>query len=118
MSSEQTFQRCLRFYGRRTFHGTWKAVCIDLDLAVERPTREEAIQAIYEQVCGYVKAVLDTEDKDSLSYLLHRPAPWQDHMAFKVISVLCWPRILRRWLLSCIESFEKCFTLPEYTYAV
>lgn len=116
--SGKAHQLCLRFYGHRTLRGTWKAVCIDLDLAVDRPTREEAIQAINQQVSGYVKAVLDTEDKDSLAYLLHRPAPWQDRMIFKLIFMLCWPRIIARWLIGLVESFDKCIPLPEYTYAV
>jgi len=97
-------------------HGTEHG--IDLDLAVERPTREEAIQAICQQVSGYVKAVLDTEDKDSLAYLLHRLAPWRDRMIFKLIFMLCWPRIIARWLLGFVESFDKCFPLSGYTYAV
>lgn len=118
MSPKNVHNLCLRFYGRRTLRGTWKAVCIDLDLAVERSTREEAIQAINQQVYGYVKAVLDTEDKGSLSYLLHRPAPWGDRMVFKLIFMLCWPRIIARWLIRFVESFDQCIPLPEYTYAV
>ena len=118
MSPGQTHQMCLRFYGHRTWHGTWTAVCVDLDLAVERSTRQEAIEAMYQQVFGYIKVVLNTEDKDSLKYLLHRPAPLRDRMVFRLIYMLCWPRIIGKWLLGFVDSFVECFPLSEYTYAV
>ncbi len=118
MSPETVRRLCLRFYGHRTWHGTWKAVCVDLDLSVERASREEAIQAIQQQVYAYIKAVLDTNDRDSWSYLLHRPAPLRDHIAFRLISMLRWPHIIARWLLVLVESFEKCLFVPEYTHAV
>ena len=113
MSPEST--HTLRFYGHRTRRGTWRAVCVDLDLAVERPTPDEAVQAIYEQVKAYIKSVLDTKDKESLSYLLPRPAPWKDQIAFKIIRILCWPKSIARWF-HCL-CLTKPFSFFEHSYA-
>jgi hypothetical protein len=116
MSPESTRKEyTLRFYGHRTLRGNWKAVCVDLDLAVERPTREEAIQAIYQQVTGYLKVVFETKDRESLAYLFPRPAPWKDQLIFKIIRVICWPQYIARWLL-CLCLVER-FQLPEHSYA-
>ncbi len=116
MSPESTRKEfTLRCYGHRTLRGTWKAVCVDLDLAVERPTRDEAIQAIHQQVTGYLKSVLETNDNKSLAYLLPRPAPWKDRAIFKIIRTLCWPQYIARWLL-CLCLVER-FSLPEHSHA-
>ncbi|MGD0972343.1 MAG: hypothetical protein ABSA04_13300 [Desulfobaccales bacterium] len=116
MNPESTREECvLRFYGHITWRRTWKAVCVDLDLAVERPTRDEAIQAIYEQTTAYIKAVLDTKDKESLSYLLPRPAPWKDRLFFQIIRIICWPEHIAKWL-HCI-CLTKPFPISEHSYA-
>ncbi len=64
----------IRCYGYRTWHGSWVASCIDLSLMVERPSMEESIKALQEQIILYIQSVLDTEDKESIYYLLPRPA--------------------------------------------
>ncbi len=103
----------LRFYGYRTWRGPWIAVCIDLNLAVERPTWEEALKAIRQQARGYVDTVLETEDKDSISYLLPRPAPWKDHLIYHVACVAIFVRQLKKWFICLSETFP----LPQYSSA-
>ena len=72
----------IRGYGHRTKRGTWIAACIDLDLYVERPSWEEAKAALHEQICSYVKAVVDTTDKKSVPQLLYRPVPLGERVKY------------------------------------
>jgi hypothetical protein len=91
MSPENIPERLVlrvRGYGRRTKRGTWIAACIDLDLIVERPSFEEAKEALWEQVCSYVKAVADTDDKKSIARLLDRPAPLRERIRYYKACVL------------------------------
>jgi len=97
----------IRCYGYRTRHGTWIASCIDLSLMVERPSREESLQALHDQIVLYVQSVLDTEDKESISYLLPRPAPWHDYLIYYVISFAVWLRHLN------IPVFKEIIPLPQ-----
>lgn len=105
----------LRFYGHITMRGTWKVVCVDLDLAVERPSLDDAIQAINQQTVGYLRTVCETNDQASLAYLLPRPAPLRDRLMYKLICVICWPQNIAKWL-RCL-CLVKRFSLPECTYA-
>jgi hypothetical protein len=79
----------IRVYGYRTRRGTWIASCIDLSLMVERPSMQESIQALKEQIVLYVRSVLDTDDKESISYLLPRPAPWREKLFYQLIALAC-----------------------------
>ncbi len=72
----------VRGYGHRTNRGTWVAACIDLDLIVERPSFEEAKAALRDQICSYIKAVVDTDDKESIYRLLDRPVPLWDRIKY------------------------------------
>jgi hypothetical protein len=103
----------LRFYGYRTLRGPWIAVCIDLNLAVERPTWEEALKAIRQQVRGYINAVVAAEDKASISYLLPRPAPWKDHLIYRVACAVGFFRQLKKRLICLNETFFLPVPLPQ-----
>ena len=98
----------IRCYGYRTGHGTWIASCIDLSLMVERPSMEESLQALHEQIMLYVQSVLDTADKESFSYLLPRPAPWKDYVIYYLISFAVW---LKR--LINVPVFKERIPLPD-----
>ena len=98
----------IRCYGYRTAHGTWIASCIDLSLMVERPSKEESVQALHDQILLYVQSVLDTEDKESISYLLPRPAPWKDYMMYGFISFAVW---LQHFFV--LPVFKERIPLPQ-----
>jgi len=56
---------------------------------VERPSMEESIKALQEQILLYIQSVLDTEDKESISYLLPRPAPLRERLFYQLIAIAC-----------------------------
>lgn len=99
----------LRCYGYRTRHGTWKASCIDLSLMVERPSKEESIQALGEQIALYLESVIDTEDVESISSLLPRPAPVWERLLYQVLSAAC--RFER--FCSSAFKFKKEYIVPQ-----
>lgn len=100
----------IRCYGYRTRNGSWIASCIDLSLMVERPSRQESIQALQEQIALYVKSVLDTEDKKSISYLLPRPAPWREKFIYQLISMACR---FKRICKGTAFNFQEEYLLPQ-----
>jgi len=79
MSPEELIIRC---YGYKTSRGTWVLKCIDLDLVVEEDSVEDCKKAMDEAIRGYISAVLDTEDKDSIPALLRRKAPLKDRLVY------------------------------------
>jgi len=94
----------IRGYGRRTSRDTWIIVCIDLDLVIERDSFEEAMAAMREQIIGYVKAVRDTDDKESFSYLLPRRAPMGDRVKYHLLKTVC--------LFHQLKDRLVCFSEP------
>jgi hypothetical protein len=78
-----------RCYGYRTRGGTWIASCIDLSLMVERPSMQEGIKALHEQIDLYLQSVQDIEDKGSISYLLPRLSPWRERLFYHIIATAC-----------------------------
>lgn len=95
----------LRYYGYRTGRGPWIAVCIDLNLAVERPTWEQALKAVRQQARGYINAVINTEDKASIAYLLPRSAPWKHRLIYHAACTIGLARQLRDRLICLNETF-------------
>jgi len=91
----------LRCYGYRTRAGSWIASCIDLTLMVERPSMQESIQALHEQIDLYLQSVQDIEDKEAISYLIPRLAPWRERLSYKLIAIVCHFERL------CRESYFK-----------
>lgn len=100
----------LRCYGYRTWSGAWIASCIDLSLMVERPSMQESIQALQEQIILYIQSVLDTEDKKSISYLLPRPAPWHEKLIYHLVSMACR---FKRICKGTAFNFEKVYPQPQ-----
>lgn len=99
-----------RCYGYRTWHGTWIASCIDLSLMVERPSKEDSIQALLDQIVLYIESVLDTEDKESTSYLIPRPAPFREKLLYQLITAACrFKRVCHRMAF----KFEKQYSVPQ-----
>lgn len=75
----------LRCYGYKTPRNTWIAKCIDLDLATEEDTFQEARRSLEEAIEGYIETVLDTEDKESIVRLLQRKSPIRDRLIYESI---------------------------------
>lgn len=78
----------LRCYGYRTSHGTWALKCIDLNIAEEEDTLPKAKQALEDAIRSYIEAVMDTDDKSSISALLTRKSCVQDRIRYNAFSVL------------------------------
>lgn len=98
----------LRCYGYPTRQGSWIASCIDLSLMVERPSMEESVQALQDQILLYIESVFDTEDKESISRLLSRPSPWYEKLHYYFIGSICrFHKICKGF------RFNKDYSLPQ-----
>jgi|CryBogDrversion2_7_1035282.scaffolds.fasta_scaffold45430_2 hypothetical protein len=64
--------RCLALQRK----GYWVAMCIDLDLAVQADSAQQAQKLLNEQIFDYVAQAF-SEDSDHAVYLLSRRAPLQ-----------------------------------------
>ena len=78
----------LRCIAHRTSRGTWVAKCIDLDLATEEGSLEEAKQDLMSMVISYLSTIIDTEDPDSIPALLLRRGPWYDRLIFNILALI------------------------------
>ncbi len=79
--------RCYAYYSPP--EGRWRAVCIDLNLWASGKGLDDVRQSLDQAILGYVEAVMDTEDRDSIPPLLKRRAPlrylanWHLHRALR-----------------------------------
>jgi len=103
----------LRCYGYRTWHGSWIASCIDLTLMVERPSMQESIQALHEQIFLYLQSVLDAEDKESISYLLPRLAPWRERLLYQFIAIVCTFQKICKEIPFKLFKFKEEYPIPH-----
>ena len=71
----------LRCYAHRTSQDRWYAHCIDLNLDAEASTLKAVKSSLDFAISGYVQTVEETDDKESLTYLLPRPSPMR-HVLF------------------------------------
>lgn len=55
--------------------GSWEAICVDLDIAVQGGTREDVMTRLEEVVGSYIEAAL-AEEPSVAKQLLARAAPW------------------------------------------
>jgi hypothetical protein len=99
-----------RCYGYHTRYGSWIASCIDLTLMVERPSMQESIQALHEEIGLYLESVKDIQDKESILHLLPRPAPWRERLFYQFIAIVC------RFERICKESafkYKEEYPIPQ-----
>lgn len=68
-------------------HGQWYAECLDLSLAVARPTPEAAIEALKQQIELHVSTVMEEPLSRSL---LHRPSPWSHWLRYWYLVAASW----------------------------
>lgn len=67
-------QHVLRCYGERT-EGQWVVVCLDLCLAVQADTFDEARERLDAQINSYLRDALEGQDREHADYLLSRRSP-------------------------------------------
>lgn len=82
MKPEQMVLRC---YAEQR-NGLWSAVCLDLSLAAQGNSLEEARQKLHNQVVEYIEDAIG-QDEAHWEYLLSRKAPalqWAKYYTMKV----------------------------------
>lgn len=72
--------RLLRCYAENMGKG-WEAICLDLDVAVQAPTFEEAFRELREAVIVYCETVADLPEEDR-KRLFNRRAPLSLRLKF------------------------------------
>ena len=76
----------LRCYGEKR-KGLWSIVCIDLCLAAQAKTEEEARLKLQEQIKEYICDACVGADKEHAEELLNRKAPLSMVMKYKMIKL-------------------------------
>ena len=93
----------LRCYGYRSRKGSYTGVCIDLNIAVQANSPEELKRKMSDALTSYLDAVLDTDNKESIPYLIRRRAPLRDWLYYYFIKAVVF-----------IREFPGNFTFQEY----
>ena len=95
--------RCLAFPKTNLEKPGYLAQCIDLDLAVWRPTIRDAMRELDEQIAGYLEMV---HSKQELDQLVPRRAPlFPDRARYHAVAIVAaLPRILRSFSLSIFDK--------------
>lgn len=68
-------QLMLRCYAEQVNH-QWQAFCLDLNLAAQGDSFDEAEAKLKDMICEYVFDALAGEDQKYADQLLNRRAPW------------------------------------------
>jgi len=92
----------------------WEAFCLDLTLAAQGSTFEEARQALHEQISEYIHDALVGEDREYAGYFLRRKAPLQYWLKYYTIKAFCRVRKIKNQtqdLLSGTCSFNEYLPL-------
>lgn len=84
MKPEKLILRCLA----EKKHGQWQALCLDLCLAAQADSLDEAKQKLEGMILEYVYDALAGEDKQYAGQLLSRRAPAKDWAKYYVYSLL------------------------------
>lgn len=98
----------LRCYAERQ-GDQWVAICLDLCLAAQADTFEEARHKLHEQVVDYVQEALG-DDREHAHYLLNRKAPLQFWARYYLQKTL-W-RISRAIGWSPTQRARRAFRTP------
>lgn len=87
-------EQVLRCYAERK-NQHWEAYCIDLSLAAQGGSAEEAIQKLYDQIQDYVYDAVVGQDRQFAEDLLSRRAPFRYVLRFYWLKLLCHARYLK-----------------------
>jgi len=90
----------LRCYAEHK-NGQWQAFCLDLCLAAQADTFNEARRKLSDMIPDYLEEALEGEDKTYAGQLLSRKAP-----------LFSWIRYFRLRLVGVHKDFARLFTLP------
>ena len=74
-------QRILRCYAERSEAGGWEAICLDLDVAVQAGSFDDAVAELHRAIDLYLESVADLPESER-ARLLHRPAPLSLRLKF------------------------------------
>lgn len=67
----------------------WLAFCIDLTLAAQADTYQEARTKLHKQIASYVYDAIAGADQAHATYLLTRKAPLRYRVKYHAIAVFC-----------------------------
>lgn len=84
----------------------WVAACIDLTLAAQARTREEARSKLHAQINSYVREAMSV-DSEHAEALLSRRAPLQDRLRYAFWRFLKERPRLRRSVRTLIDRSRK-----------
>lgn len=84
----------VRCYAHRTGKGNWFGLCIDFNIGAEADTPEELKSKMGEFIESYLETVFDTEDPDSIPYLLRRRSSLRHRAVYYGIRLLHFIRDL------------------------
>jgi predicted RNase H-like HicB family nuclease len=94
MSFEKLFVRCYAYQD----DSLWLAFCIDLNLAAQADTLEEAKKNLSEQIADYFFSAFD-ENEEASKYLLTRKAPLSTRLHYYLINWLTKAHLVKnKWL--------------------
>ena len=82
-------QLILRCYGERKGH-VWQAFCIDLGLATQGESFQEARDKLHGQIASYMQEALAGEDREYADQLLSRKSPLGFRLRYHFYSLLCY----------------------------
>ncbi len=82
----------IRCYGYRMPAGEYVGVCVDLNIAVQAESPQMLRIKMFKAIRSYIETVLDTQDRDSIPYLLSRKAPIKDWVLYYLIKLVCFIR--------------------------
>lgn len=102
----KTSDLVLRCYAEREQDGTWFAICLDLNLAVQADSAKAAKAKLHAQIVQYVKDAL-TVDREYFSDLLPRRAPIGFFVRYYFIKTLCALRGFDRGRKSAKRVFKE-----------
>jgi hypothetical protein len=96
----------LRCYAERERDGSWFAICLDLNLAVQADSPKEAKAKLHAQIAQYVREAF-TSDKEYIGDLLPRKAPLSFFLRYYFIRAICAMRGMPRHSTSPKRIFNE-----------
>ena len=85
--------------------GLWQAICIDLNLATQADTFEEAREKLTDQIVDYIYDAVAGEDKEYVGLLLNRQAPLEYRLKYH------WHNAKKR-INNRVQQAMRVFELP------
>jgi hypothetical protein len=100
--------KVLRCFAKQKSDGLWIAMCIDLSLATQGDTAEDAITKLNDQVIDYVQEAF--REPEYTEQLLDRPSPLSCRIEY--YKVLCLFRFAR--LANWFRDLNSAFRTFDY----